>query len=101
MSEQTSERPQVNVDAKLAIDKFNVDEANPHIVVKEDISDADFHKLMICCPAGLYKLDEDGKKSFDYAGCLECGTCRILCGKTGLEKWTFPQGTMGVEYRWG
>lgn len=98
---ETEEKVVVNVDAKLSLDKFYVDEENPHIVLKEDISDADFQKLVMCCPAALYKLDEDGKKQFDYAGCLECGTCRILCGKTGLDKWEFPQGTMGIEYRWG
>ena len=49
----------------------------------------------------LYKIDENGAKSFDYAGCLECGTCRIACGGTIVEKWENPQPTMGVEYRFG
>ncbi len=39
--------------------------------------------------------------SFDCAGCLECGTCRVLCGDTILKKWEFPQGTFGVEFRFG
>ena len=29
----------------------------------------------------FYKKDENGYH-FDYAGCLECGTCRALCGNT-------------------
>ena len=53
------------------------------------------------CPAALYKVDGDGTKSFDYAGCLECGTCRIACGGTIVEKWVNPGPTMGVEYRFG
>ena len=56
---------------------------------------------MRVCPAALYKIDENGAKSFDYAGCLECGTCRIACGGTIVEKWENPQPTMGVEYRFG
>ena len=52
---------------------------------------------MLACPAALYKIDEDGGLSFDYAGCLECGTCRILCSRTIVERWEYPQPTMGVN----
>lgn len=91
----------VNVDEMLSLDKYEVDEENAHIVLKDDVDDGEFDKLVAACPAALYKRDEDGRKTFDYAGCLECGTCRILCGDTILEKWSFPGPTMGVEYRWG
>ena len=94
----------VNVDEFLAVNKYEVDEGNAHIELKggiEAVDDAEFDKLIKVCPAALYKRDEDGVKSFDYAGCLECGTCRILCGDTILEKWQFPGPTMGVEYREG
>lgn len=91
----------VNVDEKLALDKFDVDESHAHIELKENPDDAEFDKLVLCCPAGLYKRAEDGTKSFDYAGCLECGTCRILCRDTILERWEYPQPTMGVQYRLG
>ena len=91
----------VNVDEKLAIDKYDVDESNAHIVMDDNISDAQFAKLVRACPAALYKYAEDGSKTFDYAGCLECGTCRILCGLDGLAKWEYPMGTMGIEYRYG
>lgn len=92
---------EVNVDEKLGLDKYEVDEGNPHIVLKDAYSDEEFDKLVLACPAGLYKRDEDGKKTFDYAGCLECGTCRFLCEGTVLDSWNYPQGTMGVEYRFG
>ncbi len=45
---------------------------------------------MRVCPAALYKIDENGATSFDYAGCLECGTCRIACGDTIVKKWGEP-----------
>ena len=79
----------VNVDEYLSLNKYEVDESNAHI------------ELILVCPAALYKRDEDGKKSFDYAGCLECGTCRFACGDTIIKKWENPQPTMGVEYRFG
>lgn len=91
----------VNVDEYLSSNKYEVDEENAHIELVEDPSLEEFKKLVLVCPAALYKIDEDGKKEFDYAGCLECGTCRIACGSTIIKKWENPQPTMGVEYRFG
>ncbi len=91
----------VNVDVKLGVNKFFVDEGEAHIELVDNSDTNEFKKLEIACPAGLYKRDENGNFNFDYAGCLECGTCRILCGKTILKKWEYPNGTFGVEYRYG
>lgn len=91
----------VNVDEYLALNKYEVDEGSAHIEVDLEGSDEEFDKLIMVCPAALYKRDADGKKSFDYAGCLECGTCRVICGNTIITKWENPQPTMGVEYRFG
>ena len=76
----TETSPFVNIDEFLSLNKYEVDEANAHIELVEDPDDAEFDKLIKVCPAALYKRDEDGRKTFDYAGCLECGTCRIVCG---------------------
>ena len=89
----------VNVDEYLSLNKYEVDESNAHIELVDDPSDAEFDKLIRVCPAALYKRDEDGNKSFDYAGCLECGTCRVACGDTIIKKWENPQPTMGVGKR--
>ena len=91
----------VNVDGYLALNKYEVDEECAHIELVDDPSDAEFDKLIMVCPAALYKRDESGAKTFDYAGCLECGTCRIACGDTIVKKWVNPGPTMGVEYRFG
>lgn len=91
----------VNVDEYLALNKYEVDEENAHIELTDDPADEEFDKLIRVCPAALYKRDADGRKSFDYAGCLECGTCRIACGDTIIKKWGYPGSTMGVEYRFG
>ena len=56
---------------------------------------------MKVCPAALYKIGPDGRKSFDYAGCLECGTCRICCEETIVSRWDNPAPMMGVQYRFG
>ena len=91
----------VDVDRFLALNKYEVNEAGSHIIVDLESSDAEFEKLMLVCPAGLYKRDAQGHKSFDYAGCLECGACRICCGDTIIKNWKYPDQAMGVEYRYG
>lgn len=91
----------VRVDEFLSVDKFSVDDGNPHIEIDLEGSDEEFDKLILVCPAGLYKRDVDGNKRFDYSGCLECGTCRVCCGDTIVKKWTNPRPAMGIEYRFG
>jgi len=39
--------------------------------------------------------------TIDYAGCLECGTCRVVCNDKGIVKWEYPKGTFGVNFRYG
>jgi ferredoxin-like protein FixX len=91
----------VNVDEYLAQNRYSVDEENAHIELVANPDPAEFAKLVRVCPAGLYRQDADGNLSFDYAGCLECGSCRIVCGDTIIAKWSNPGPTMGVEYRYG
>lgn len=91
----------VNVDELLAVNKYDVDGDNAHIELVGDPDTEEFLKLVRVCPAALYRIDEHGTKTFDYAGCLECGTCRIACGDTIVRKWDNPAPSMGVQYRYG
>ena len=100
-TQKTLQTITVNVDEYLALNKYEVDENNAHIELCAEPDTEEFLKLVRVCPAALYKIDDEGKKSFDYAGCLECGTCRIACGDTIIAKWENPQPTIGVEYRYG
>ncbi len=93
-----------NMDAAelLSVDKFNVDEEQAHILLDKVIcSKCQEKPCLFVCPAVLYRLDKNGEISFDYAGCLECGTCRIMCKNQGIIKWEYPRGTFGVSYRFG
>ncbi|MDD9148187.1 ferredoxin family protein [Sporolactobacillus sp. CQH2019] len=93
------------VEELLGYDKFNVDEQNPHIVLDPEIcAKCKTEPCLMVCPAGLYRKKEDNKIVFDYAGCLECGTCRVVCrdyGNKGIVKWVYPNGTFGVHFRYG
>ena len=91
----------LTIDEKLAVDKFHVDEECAHIIVNADAPKEAILRLMKLCPAGLYRLDEDGNLMFDYAGCLECGTCYVAGIGTVVESWRYPRGGMGVSFRLG
>ena len=85
----------------LGINKFVVDEEEPHIVLDKAIcANCKEKPCLYVCPAVLYTL-KDGEINFDYAGCLECGTCRVVCKNKGITRWTYPRGTMGVSFRYG
>jgi len=89
----------MTIDNKLGVNRFNVDEENCHIQVDKQHTDHDeVNRVVRICPAGLYKADDDGVR-FDYLGCLECGTCRILSQDKVVSQWDFPQGSFGVNFR--
>jgi ferredoxin like protein len=84
-----------------ALDKFEVDEGHAHIIIDKAICAKCTDKpCLVVCPAVLYRLKID-EISFDYAGCLECGACRVVCVNKGVSSWNYPRGTFGVSYRCG
>ncbi len=86
----------------LSLNKFNVDEEQAHIMLNKDIcAKCQDKPCLLVCPAVLYRLDKNGAITFDYAGCLECGTCRVMCKNRGIIKWDYPRGTFGVSFRYG
>jgi len=86
----------------LSLNKFTVAEEMPHIILDKEIcKGCQDRPCLIVCPAVLYKLDSNQEISFDYAGCLECGTCRIICPNRGIASWNYPRGTFGVSFRYG
>lgn len=92
----------MTVEDKLGKDRFVVDENHSHITVDKEYLDKE-ESLRLCnaCPAGLYKLDEQGNLQFSYLGCLECGTCRALSLGRIVTDWTYPAGGFGVSFRLG
>ena len=92
----------VNVAEKLGVNKDHTDEHNPHIQVDKEYLDRDeIERVVRVCPAALYSVDDNGTLFFDYLGCLECGTCKVLSEGKVVEDWNYPVGTKGVEYRLG
>lgn len=83
----------------LGRDAFVVDEDYAHIVVDPSICRSCAHHACIAaCPAALFSRDGAGDVHFDHAGCLECGTCRVVCTPGGIVRWTYPRAGFGVTY---
>jgi len=92
----------LTIEQLLGCDKFLVDDDRAHIEVNKEVCRSCQGKpCTYACPAGLYNVKE-GEISFDYAGCLECGTCRVICPRSAEAlKWSYPRGGFGVQFRFG
>ena len=85
----------------LGLNKFEVDEENAHIQLDQEACARCGEKpCLYFCPAGLYTL-KDGQVRFDYAGCLECGTCRVVCDEFKNVDWNHPRGGYGILFKFG
>jgi ferredoxin like protein len=93
----------LTLDARLGLDKYEIDEEFAHITV-------DATRCQVCakkpcltvCPAQVYTWVEE-RVAVRYENCLECGTCQIACdmGGSGGITWRNPQGGFGILFRYG
>lgn len=91
----------MTVEDKLGVDKFHVNEDESHILVNKQYADnEEVDRVIRICPAALYKREGD-RLRFDYLGCLECGSCRILSGGKVIKSWKHPDGAFGISFRQG
>jgi len=87
----------LNIEDRISLLRFRIGE-NAHIKVDKEICKECNEKVcLVVCPAGCYKL-RNGEIEFMYEGCLECGSCRIVC-KKGAVQWNYPSGGYGVCFR--
>jgi ferredoxin like protein len=90
----------IGLKAKLGLNVFKLG-ASPHIKIKEGREKDPKLKFMVkICPAGLYTENDKGEITMTVDGCLECGTCRLVCGTDVLD-WIYPEGGAGVQFRAG
>jgi ferredoxin like protein len=91
----------IKVEEKLFQNRYVVDAGRPHIRIKDAaVCDGCLEKACtICCPAACYTR-EGGKVVLITDGCLECGTCRIVCSPRNLD-WEYPRGGYGIQFKFG
>lgn len=94
----------IKVEEKLFENRYRVDEGRAHIAIRtpEICRDkCETPSCTWCCPAGCYTKAEDGSVILSTDGCLECGTCRLLCSEHHNVEWSYPRGGYGVLYKFG
>jgi ferredoxin like protein len=91
----------ISVAEKLSVNKYELDEGVPHISVDNAIcqEQCQLKPCLFVCPANVY-TEQNGEIMVDWAGCLECGTCKVACPTEALH-WEYPRGGFGVIYRHG
>jgi ferredoxin like protein len=91
----------ISVAEKLSVNKYELDEGVPHISVDNAIcqQQCQLKPCLFVCPANVY-TEQNGEIMVDWAGCLECGTCKVACPSAALH-WEYPRGGFGVIYRHG
>jgi ferredoxin like protein len=45
-------------------------------------------------------VEGDGKVTLITDGCLECGTCRVVCAEQNVN-WEYPRGGYGIQFKFG
>jgi ferredoxin like protein len=98
----SSQQGSAAVESKLFQNRYIVDGGHPHITVKPHTTPSKrLLSLVTACPAGCYSKNEQGQVEVSTDGCLECGTCRVICAPTGEITWTYPRGGYGVMFKFG
>jgi ferredoxin like protein len=89
----------VKIEEKLALNKYE-QSGEAHITLsKESCDHCNLKPCLYACPAECFILRED-HVTFSHDGCLECGSCRIVCPE-GMLQWAYPQGGFGICYQYG
>ncbi|MER9371877.1 ferredoxin family protein [Mesorhizobium sp. M0491] len=90
------------VEDKLYQNRYLVDSGRPHIKVRpHERPSANLLALTHVCPAKCYELNDESQVEITADGCMECGTCRILCETSGEIEWNYPRGGFGVLFKFG
>ena len=92
----------MNIDEIFDFTSFTIDR-EPHIVLDNAVCvGCDNRGCTNSCPARCYTWSEaDQKMTFVYDGCLECGTCRIICNDFKNVAWEYPRGGYGILFKFG
>lgn len=92
----------MKLEDKLFVNRFKPD-STPHLKVKDPNTclKCKNKQCAPCCPTQCYTIDEEGKASVSCEGCVECGTCKIVCNEFNNIEWKYPRGGFGILYKFG
>jgi ferredoxin like protein len=94
----------VKVEDKLYQNRYRVDHGRPHIRILNPELCRSACRTQPCtfvCPALCYTAEGNGTVTLITDGCLECGSCRIICDEHGNVDWSHPRGGHGILFKFG
>ena len=92
--------PKVNVKDLLSRNAYKLSKESYIRVNQELCRECENRCCRYVCPDAVYLLDEEDKINVEYEGCLECGTCQVVCPHDAIE-WDYPQGGCGILFKYG
>jgi ferredoxin like protein len=91
----------MKVEEKIALDAIKNDRESHIVLDQAKCATCEKRWCIAVCPGHLYSLNSDtGEMVVEYAGCLECGSCKIACLNNAVS-WDYPKGDFGIRYRFG
>jgi ferredoxin like protein len=91
----------LSVDDLLYTVRFKADTESHLVIISHEACKKCVKKQCVnACPANVYKWEEE-KITVNFEGCLECGTCRVVCCEFNNISWRYPRGGFGVSYKYG
>jgi len=91
----------MKVEEKIALDAIKNDRESHIKLNQAQCASCEERWCISVCPGHLYTLNsETTEMVVEFAGCLECGSCKIACIR-GSVTWDYPKGECGVQYRYG
>ncbi len=94
----------VKVEEKLFQNRYRVDAGRSHIEIIDPAVCQHACKdkaCTVCCPAGCYTEENTGGVVLITDGCLECGSCRVICTDHRNVDWEYPRGGYGILFKFG
>ena len=94
----------VNVEEKLFQNRYKVDHGRPHIKIKDAAlcsNECASQSCTFICPAACYKAEGNRTVTLITDGCLECGSCRVICSEHSNVAWDYPRGGHGILFKFG
>lgn len=93
----------IKIEEKLYQNRYMVDEGRPHISIKnrQTCLSCPDRACVAVCPARCYSDADDGTVDLATDGCLECGTCRVICQDMDNIDWWYPRGGYGILFKFG
>ncbi|GGI33633.1 MULTISPECIES: ferredoxin family protein [Bradyrhizobium] len=90
------------VEDRLFYNRYLLDPGHPHIKVRpHTMPSSELVSMLTTCPAHCYVANDKHQIEVAVDGCIECGTCRVICEERGDIEWSYPRGGYGVLFKFG